>query len=206
MLFLGRIHSQSTMFLPSCQTNAPSLDSTLVCSCLQLQWQLLSASVLLIGSKFRHNRLPRIHYKEGVQFVDKWVCQLLDSKPRGFLTSSYQNSPHVVPVVFVRLHDQIYSPIDAKPKSARKLRRVRNIEHNNAVALILDNYEDNWQKLWWLRLDCLASVVPISSAITELLMLKYPQYHSIDVGNSVIELSEIRWQYWSMDGSRPSEI
>ncbi|MCY4144002.1 MAG: pyridoxamine 5'-phosphate oxidase family protein [Gammaproteobacteria bacterium] len=135
--------------------------------------------------------------------MDKWVCQLLDSEPRGFLASSYRNSPHVVPVVFVRLHDRIYSPIDAKPKATHRLRRVRNIEHNNAVSFMLDNYDADWQKLWWLRLDGLASIGPLSNAIAELLVCKYPQYRSMDVGSTAIELSEIRWRYWSMDGSRP---
>ncbi len=134
--------------------------------------------------------------------MDEWVCQLLDSEPRGFLATCNDDVPHVVPVVFVRLDDRIYSPIDGKPKSTARLRRVRNIEQNCRVSLILDHYDEDWKKLWWLRLDCQASVVPSSCDIADLLLEKYPQYQSVAVGSSAIEMTNIHWQSWSMAGSR----
>ena len=46
--------------------------------------------------------------------------------------------PHVVPVVFCELDGALYIPVDGKPKSGARLKRLRNIERNPAVALLVD--------------------------------------------------------------------
>lgn len=132
-----------------------------------------------------------------------WIKDLLDDTGRGFLATLTENVPHIVPVVFVRQDDQISCPIDGKPKSKQNLRRVKNLETNPNAALMLDHYSEDWEKLWWLRLDCRASVVEMSPEIAALLRQKYSGYEDYDVGTSVIELICFNWNFWSMSGKHP---
>ena len=61
--------------------------------------------------------------------------------------------PHLVPVVFA-VHEQvIYSAVDAKPKTTQRLRRLANIESNPQVSLLVDHYDEDWTRLWWVRAD-----------------------------------------------------
>lgn len=133
--------------------------------------------------------------------MEVWVKEVLDATSRGFLTTVTGNVPHVVPVVFVRLDTLVFCPIDGKPKSKGILQRVRNLQANPHAALVLDHYSDDWEKLWWLRLDCQASIESMSSEVAELLKQKYKGYQVYDVGSSLIELSCYNWNFWSMSGS-----
>ena len=45
-----------------------------------------------------------------------------------------------------------------KPKRTTDLQRVRNIVANPAVSVLVDHYEDDWTKLWWVRVDGMATV------------------------------------------------
>ncbi|MCY3884254.1 MAG: pyridoxamine 5'-phosphate oxidase family protein [Gammaproteobacteria bacterium] len=137
--------------------------------------------------------------------METWVKDLLDDTGRGFLATLTGNVPHVVPVVFVRHDDQISCPIDGKPKSKQILRRVKNLEANPHAALMLDNYSEDWEKLWWLRLDCKASIEEMSPTIAEMLQQKYEGYKVYDVGTSVIRLVCLNCSFWSMSGSLPKQ-
>ena len=58
--------------------------------------------------------------------------------------------PHVVPVCFAIDGGCFYSPIDQKPKRTQNLKRLRNIQANPHVSLLLDRYEDDWVTLGWV--------------------------------------------------------
>ena len=128
-----------------------------------------------------------------------WIAGRLDSARRGFLATSTDNTPHIVPIVFVRVDQLLFSPIDGKPKSNLQLRRIRNLEQNPVCSLLIDHYSENWTELWWLRLDCRASVTPMNDDIARGLKEKYRNYESISVGESAISLSPQHWRFWSMD-------
>jgi PPOX class probable F420-dependent enzyme len=90
-----------------------------------------------------------------------------------------------VPVVFAQVGEALYTPIDGKPKRARQLKRVRNIEINSQAALLIDHYADDWRKLWWLRIDVTATAITEDAtspaeftAALAALTRKYPQYRS----------------------------
>ncbi len=146
-------------------------------------------------------KFPNLFLKENCRVVKAWIREVLDSTGRGFLTTVADNVPHVVPVVFVRLGDLIFCPIDGKPKSKGILRRIRNLEANPRAALALDHYSEDWEKLWWLRLDCQASIKAMSPEVARMLKQKYRGYETYDVGTSVIKLSCHNWNFWSMSGS-----
>ena len=87
-----------------------------------------------------------------------------------------QGRPHVVPICFAIDGDTLYTAVDEKPKRTRHLQRLANIEANPRVEVLIDHYEDDWSRLWWVRLarDRRGSWT-IARAV-ELLAAKYPQY------------------------------
>jgi PPOX class probable F420-dependent enzyme len=109
--------------------------------------------------------------------------------------------PHIVPVVFAVEGDRIYSGIDEKPKRDGRLKRLRNISENPAVSMLVDHYEDDWEKLWWVRADGDGRIVEDDEEIRharELLLAKYPQYRELelDIGGA-IAVDVARWSFWS---------
>jgi PPOX class probable F420-dependent enzyme len=109
--------------------------------------------------------------------------------------------PHVVPVVFVVEGDRIYSGVDEKPKRGTLLKRLRNIRGNPAVSVLVDHYEDDWERVWWVRADGDARIVEDDEELRrarDLLRAKYPQYRELelDIGGAIaIDVS--RWSSWS---------
>ena len=64
-------------------------------------------------------------------------------------TADKTGQPHVIPICFVFDDNYFYSPIDEKPKRAAplKLKRVKNIQENAQVSLVIDHYDEDWRKL-----------------------------------------------------------
>jgi PPOX class probable F420-dependent enzyme len=70
--------------------------------------------------------------------------------------------PHIVPVVFVFDGNSYYIPIDKKSKKhndPERLRRVRNIQENPNVALLIDEYDEDWSKLFFVMIQGTASII-----------------------------------------------
>ena len=67
--------------------------------------------------------------------------------------------PHLVPVTFALDGDRIYTVVDAKPKTTANLRRLRNIAADPRVTVLADHYEDDWDRLWWVRADGIAAIL-----------------------------------------------
>ena len=113
--------------------------------------------------------------------------------------------PHLVPIVFAVDGDDILSIVDAKPKRTTELKRLSNIAANPRVALLVDEYDEDWQRLWWVRADGQARVDeegPVRDRALELLRAKYEQYRtswSEPVGAAVVVRVE-RWRWWSLAG------
>ena len=111
--------------------------------------------------------------------------------------------PHLVPVVFALDDgaggDVVYTAVDAKPKTTRRLRRLANIEKHPRVSLLVDHYADDWTRLWWVRADGVAAVHddgPAMDAGRRLLRAKYPQYQSVSLDGPVIAVTVQRWSGW----------
>ncbi len=90
--------------------------------------------------------------------------------------------PELVPIVFAEREGALWSPIDGKAKRGAELARVRNLRRDTRVCLLLDHYDPDWTKLWWLRVDGRAAVVRADSAealaAADALRAKYPRYAS----------------------------
>ena len=64
-------------------------------------------------------------------------------------TASADGRPHAVPVCYAFDGALLYTPIDEKPKrvGADRLLRVRNVRENPQVALVVDDYDEDWSNL-----------------------------------------------------------
>ena len=84
-----------------------------------------------------------------------------------------------MPVCFALGRDTVYSAVDHKPKRSRHLRRIANIEATGSACLLVDAYDEDWTRLWWVRLDGRGRVVADraeSERALAALVAKYPQY------------------------------
>ena len=107
--------------------------------------------------------------------------------------------PHLVPVTFALDVDTIYTAIDAKPKRGPTLRRLTNIAAHPRVTLLVDEYDDDWRRLWWVRADGLASVEATHPRAVSLLRERYAQYREVEITGPVIIVRIDRWVGWSAD-------
>ena len=111
--------------------------------------------------------------------------------------------PHLVPFCFVLDGDTLYSAIDRKPKRTADLKRLENVRANPRVSVLVDHYEDDWSRLWWVRLDCWARVVEQAverGRALELLAAKYTQYRAEPPEGPVLAIEIERWRAWSSAG------
>ena len=76
-------------------------------------------------------------------------------------TADESGMPHVVPVCFNCTGNNIYITIDEKPKvtGTKPLKRIRNIEINPKVSLVLDRYEEDWSRLAWVLISGHADIL-----------------------------------------------
>ena len=128
-------------------------------------------------------------------------------------TVDLECKPHLVPVVFV--FDNSFScyfiPIDEKTKQSKpeNLKRVKNIKENPNVALLIDEYYEDWTKLYFIMIQGKASIIggkkldqdemSLLEKAHKLLRNKYPQYRAIGVGEYVIMIMPQKVIAWEND-------
>ena len=108
--------------------------------------------------------------------------------------------PHVVPICFVLEGSTLYTAVDEKPKRTRRLKRLENIEANPQVEIVIDHYEEDWSKLWWVRLRGSARIVEDPRAMA-LLAEKYPQYREQPPAGPVIAVEIVERSEWTSSPS-----
>ena len=117
-------------------------------------------------------------------------------------TADTAGAPHVIPMCYAFDGQVIYSVLDQKPKRASlaRLKRVRNIQANPQVALVVDHYEADWQRLWYILLTGQAELLLEGNERVEaikLLRRKYPQYQDMSIDdNPVIKITPTRVVSW----------
>jgi PPOX class probable F420-dependent enzyme len=167
-----------------------------------------------------------------------------DARVARLATIDYEDvKPHIVPVVFVFDGNSYYIPIDKKPKRTTdpgRLRRIRNIQKNPNVALLIDEYNEDWSKLFFVMIQGKGSLIgelpeyddiggkrnpkadrklgqphlhqqEMNSSTTRsrksqyllqnaqnLLLEKYPQYQTVNVGQLCIKVYPEKVFTWKM--------
>jgi PPOX class probable F420-dependent enzyme len=115
-------------------------------------------------------------------------------------TAGADSAPHVVAVCFALAGERIYTAVDAKPKQTRALKRLDNIRATGRASLLVDHYEEDWSRLWWVRADGPAHVIESEEAI-DALAAKYAQYRERRPAGPVIAIEPERWRSWAATSS-----
>ena len=117
-------------------------------------------------------------------------------------TVDSEGKPHLVPVVFAYDEEHYYIPIDEKtkqrPSKPEKLKRVKNIQANPNIALLIDEYNEDWTKLYFVMIQGRASLISnkkreqqnelslLLEKAHKLLSEKYHHYQKIGIGEYII--------------------
>jgi PPOX class probable F420-dependent enzyme len=131
--------------------------------------------------------------------------RLTGSRHARLASVSEDGRPHLVPIVFAVDGDILYFAVDSKPKRTANLKRLKNIAANPAVAVLADHYDDDWTKLWWVRVDGTARIVTDEAEAQraiDLLTQRYRQYETERPGGPVVAIHIDRLTGWSAITSR----
>jgi len=121
-------------------------------------------------------------------------------------TVDADGQPHAVPIVYAFDGNYLFTPIDEKPKRVEEyqLRRVRNIQVNPRVAVIIDEYAEDWQQLAWVQVRGRAELLTEGDRYQtgiDLLMEKYSQYADMPLAeHPVIAIAPDRTVGWRAQG------
>ena len=121
-------------------------------------------------------------------------------------TADAGGAPYAVPICYAFDGERIYSAIDLKPKRAggRPLKRVRNILENPNVALVIDDYSEDWDRLAYVMIRGRAELIESGEErqrAETLLREKYLQYAGmLETGCTVIRVTPARVVSWGAVG------
>jgi PPOX class probable F420-dependent enzyme len=108
--------------------------------------------------------------------------------------------PNVVPFVFALEGDTLYSSVDEKPKRTRHLRRLENLRRDPRFTVLVDDYDEDWPTVWWVRLRGRGRVIeegPERARALRSLGEKYDQYDTEPPQGAVIALDVEDWRGWA---------
>ena len=138
--------------------------------------------------------------------IEERIVQFINShRVARLATADATGRPSVVPVCYVFNGESFYSAIDKKPKRVdlMQLQRVRNIQVNSQVALVIDDYSENWSELIYVVIRGVAEIIDPSisteheSAVAAL-RLKYDQYRSMAIDrNPIVKIVPKQVRLWS---------
>ncbi len=109
------------------------------------------------------------------------------------------HAPHAVPVTFAGDGDTVWTAVDGKPKHSARLRRHANVRGNPQATLLVQHWDEDWNRLWWVRADGSAVVTEDTQIVdraVRALRRKYDQYAEVSVGGPVIEITVHTWRGW----------
>ncbi|MBW3612888.1 MAG: TIGR03668 family PPOX class F420-dependent oxidoreductase [Chloroflexi bacterium] len=146
--------------------------------------------------------MPRLNLDEARRrLTEARVGYLATTRPDG--------RPHIVPIVFALDGDDMFSIADPKPKAGLDLLRHRNIRANPAISLLVDAYDERWERLWWVRVDGTARVVDEGAerdTAIHLLRTKYPQYRTWTTPFGAATLIHVeRIASWALEETDPAD-
>jgi PPOX class probable F420-dependent enzyme len=118
-------------------------------------------------------------------------------------TLDAERRPHLVPICFACDRSVFYSAIDRKPKrvASSRLARLKNIKQTPQVALLVDQYDEDWTRLWYVLVRGEAELVSVSGErerAIERLRAKYPQYDADMLPDDapVLRITPVRITAW----------
>lgn len=119
---------------------------------------------------------------------------------RGYLaTSGPEGAPHILPVCFTWAGDVIWTAVDGKPKAARSLQRLVDIQADQRVSFLVDRWDEDWSRLAWLQARGRATQThegPEARRAIGALQGKYSQYADTPLEGPVLRIEVDRWLTW----------
>jgi PPOX class probable F420-dependent enzyme len=108
-----------------------------------------------------------------------------------------------VPVVFAIVDSQLVVPLDTvKAKRHRRLGRLANLEGDPRCVLLVEHYDEDWSRLWWVRVHARSSPGLSSpgsggfDASMAALLDRYPAYRRPGSVDAVLVLAPTAWYGW----------
>jgi len=118
-------------------------------------------------------------------------------------TLDAERKPHAVPICFTYDGSVFYSAIDRKPKrvAPSRLARLKNIKKTPHVALLVDQYDEDWTRLWYVLVRGEAELVSTATErkrAIQCLRAKYPQYDKRMLADDapVLRITPVRITAW----------
>lgn len=120
------------------------------------------------------------------------VARLASVRPDG--------TPHVIPIVFALVDGIVFTAVDHKPKRSPRLQRLANLRAQPRCSLLVDVYDPDWSRLWWVRADGEADIVddpphghPGLLALAE----RYEDYRGRPPTPTLVRIAVTRWTGWA---------
>ena len=137
---------------------------------------------------------------------DEYVKSVIDrARVARLATVDSENKPHLVPVVFVFDGNYFFIPVDEKRKKVKpeKLKRIKNLQNNRNVALLIDEYSEDWTKLAFVMIQGKATIITtktqgniqLQEAYNKL-TTKYSQYQKIGLSEMCIIIKPEKVTSW----------
>src|SRR5713101_10162526 len=119
-------------------------------------------------------------------------------------TADQSGQPHVIPFCYAFDGERFYFVVDEKPKrqTGKPLKRVRNILENPQVALVIDDYADDWTQLAYVLVNGTAALVENEDEHVRALGLlreRYPQYRLMNLTfslNTMVRITPTKIHAW----------
>jgi len=111
--------------------------------------------------------------------------------------------PHVVAITFATVESAIVTMIDHKPKTTMRLQRLANIDAEPRVALLVDEWSEDWTRLAWARFDGVAEIHredTVWMAAREALAARYLQYRDQPPEGPAIVITVEKITFWASTG------
>jgi PPOX class probable F420-dependent enzyme len=129
-----------------------------------------------------------------------WVLARFAGEPVARLATVSPAGPRLVPVTFA-WHGgaAVWAVDDVKPKRGRRLRRLDDLAADPRAALLVDHYDPDWSRLWWVELQGVAERLEgeRAEAALDALAARYPAYRARRPPGPAVAVTPRRWAWWS---------
>jgi PPOX class probable F420-dependent enzyme len=121
--------------------------------------------------------------------------RLVDAEHGVLATSHPERGVDAVPVVFAVDGRTILLPVDTvKAKSTTALQRLANLERDPRCVLLVDHYDADWSRLWWVRVHGTAAIDDGGDVAP---LLRFAQYRAPGAISAVLRLRPAAVTGWS---------
>jgi len=131
------------------------------------------------------------------------LALLGESRVGRLATIRPDGSPHIVPITFAVVDRTVVTMVDHKPKRTTSLQRLANIDAEPRVALLVDEWSEDWRRLRWARFDGTARIHhqgDLWELARDALVARYDQYRDQPPNGPAIVITIENVTGWSSTG------